>query len=287
MACTHDPKARAMCDAADKYSKPSSEWDERMTTLSKSRFCPLPDTDPNMICQVEKWYFAVTSQHDRAMNGLDSFEGFQLNRFKFKRKELFKESFDNYIRCGNNCTNLDWHKGPFSRDMTFAGIFHIPTCKSDNLRLMDFTQFWGWKAHPGKSWNGYQTGEWTTWNFPAVCGDHHASETQGFLEAMNAGIHSDVYAHHYYYRSTDQLWKDRIPRVSGSIPFCIIELMLTLPHSNLRQWASSLMITSLPCVGQAYICLADYSLARVIAEYHDLLNKVFITDVRTSPRQLP
>jgi hypothetical protein len=228
MTCTHDENARGMCEASEKYSQSSNEVEADMVTLSRSRFCPRPDTDPDLICQVEKWYFAVTDQHARAMNGLDAFEGFQSDRFKFRRKELFQESYDNYERCWNNCTNLDWHKGPFSRDMDFAGIFHMPTCKSDKLYLADFTQFWGWKAHPGKSWNGYYSGEWTQWNFPAVCGDHHASETKGFLEAMNAGIHSDVYAHHYYYRSTDQLWKDRIPRVSDSRYCTKLELILFL-----------------------------------------------------------
>lgn len=216
MTCTHDQNAQSMCDSAQKYSKPSTEWDDNMRTLSKSRFCPRPNTEPDLICQTEKWYFAVNNQHSRALNGLDNFESFQGDRFKFRRNELFQESYDNYQRCGNNCTNVDWHKGPFSRDMAFTGIFHIPTCQSDKLHLTDFTQYWGWKAHPGKSWYGYYNGEWTGWNFPAVCGDHHADETKGFLEAMNAGVFSDVYAHHYSMRSTDQLWKDRIPRVSHS-----------------------------------------------------------------------
>src|ERR1700733_9041539 len=147
LVCTHDPKARSMCDAAQKYSQPSNEWDENMSTLSKSRFCPRSDSDPELVCQAEKWYFAVNNQHSRAMNGLDAFETFQADRFKFRKKELFQEAYDNYARCGNNCTNMDWHKGPFSRDMTFTGTFHLPTCQNDNLYLADFTQFWGWKAH--------------------------------------------------------------------------------------------------------------------------------------------
>lgn len=229
LRCTHDPKARSMCDAAEKYSKSSNEWDESISIISKSRFCPRPDSDPDLICQVEKWYFSVNEQHTRAMNGLDAFETFQADRFKFRRKELLQEAYDHYAQCGNNCTNLDWNKGPFSRDVSFTGAFHLPTCQNDHLSVPDFTRFWAWKAHTGKSWNGYENGEWTQWDFPSICGDHHASETKGFLEAMNAGEHSDVYAHHHPIRATDQLWRDRIPRVSDldTHPlFCVILIIL-------------------------------------------------------------
>jgi hypothetical protein len=284
MACTHDQKAQSMCDSAEKYSKPSSEWDDNMRTLSKSRFCPRPDTEPDLICQAEKWYFAVNNQHNRALNGLDAFESFQGDRFKFRGKELFRESYDNYLRCGNNCTNLDWHKGPFSRDMAFAGIFHIPTCQSDKLHLEDFTQYWGWKAHPGKSWNGYRHGEWTGWNFPAVCGDHHAGETKSFLEAMNAGVFSDVYAHHYSMRSTDQLWRDRIPRVSNST-LQEPETYL-LFDSNLRRSTSPPITTSWPCAGRVYTCPGGSSWASPTARFPALRSRVSITAARTSRMRL-
>lgn len=280
VTCTHDPKARSMCDAAEKYSKSSSEWDEKMTILSKSRFCPRPESDPDLVCQVEKWYFSVNQQHSRAMNGLSMIESFQGDSFKLRRNELFQEAYDNYVRCGNACTNFDWHKGPFSRDMTFTGSFHLPICQNDQLNLVDFTRYWGWNAHPGMSWYGYGNGEWSSWNFPAVCGDHHASETRGFLEAMNAGMRSDVYSHHYFYRATDQLWRDRIPRVSSHHFLLHCDAYL-LRDSNSKHLASHLTTTSWLCVRRGFICQAANLSAKQTARSNDLLSRVRITDVTT------
>lgn len=209
--CLHEPMAPAMCEAARKYSTPSDQWDKDMVTISLSRFCPRPDTDPTLICQAEHWYFANQDQHVVPMNSLQSFGSFQRDRFKFTIDEMFREAYDEYEKCGNDCQKVDWTKGPFSRDMSWAGKFSLPICKSDQTHIVDITKTKGWRARDGsfKHWFGWLDGEWTQNTFPSTCGDFRSNETASFLEAMNSGPKSDAYNN----PEMEMLWQDRIPRV--------------------------------------------------------------------------
>jgi hypothetical protein len=207
--CTHDPRAMSMCEAAQKFSSAQK--------ISQSRFCPRPDTEPTLICQAEHWYMAKTDAHAKLMSGLDSFENFQRDRFKFTLPEFFQEAYNEWTRCGNQCDEITWKLGPFERDMNWAGTFHLPICKSDQTHIADFTHDYEWWVRDGnpKHWPGWYRGEFTKFSFPSSCGDWKSNDTMEFLEAMNAGEWKNDTSP-FYHPIAEMLWRDRIPRVSDS-----------------------------------------------------------------------
>lgn len=188
MKCTHQSDAPKLC--RDAKSNPRK--------IGHSRFCPEPEADPYLICQLGKWYFSVLQQHEREMIGIDNFEKFHFNKFKFKLPELLQEAWESYKRCGNKCQRTQWQNLPFSADLAPGG-FSLPTCVSDYITLDDFFK------HEGKPNNLH------SWGFPSVCGNFRSNETRGFMDALNAGFETKVYKN----REPKLLWVDRIPRVSS------------------------------------------------------------------------
>ncbi|KAH7395873.1 hypothetical protein BKA64DRAFT_71854 [Cadophora sp. MPI-SDFR-AT-0126] len=133
-----------------------------------SVFCPHADTDPQFMCDSRRWYFSDLHQHDIPMVAAKKFETFAGNRFNFTRQQFLMESFRNYeLYAHTNPTDYGgWGYGNSSS----TGIgFNLPVCVSAKPRFFER--------------KGY----------PSICGDWHASETESFIEAMNAGVNSSIY----------------------------------------------------------------------------------------------
>lgn len=188
MKCTHHPQGAKLCRDAKSNDK----------KIGLSRFCPEPETDPNLICQLGKWHFRVQQQHEIEMIGIKDFSTFLENKYNFTLAEFQKEAWDNYKTCGNNCKETNWE------DLAFGGRISskwtIPTCVNDGVHLNDFFT------------NQGAPNNVLAWGFPSICGDFHSNETQYFMDALHIGLESKVYQG----RDTSELWEDRIPRVSLS-----------------------------------------------------------------------
>lgn len=189
MKCTHHKDATKMCKAADAARQRGTKG----YAVDRSRFCPHPETDPAYICQVEGWYFADDHQHERPMSGLDALETFWNNEFKFTIEEFMGEAHANYEACRNNCPQTNLDSLAFDGNYAEARGFTLPVCQNDHNTLSDFLKK-GPKRH----------------HFPAICGDFRSNETEGFMNAVNMGPDSQVAKT----PSIEQLWRDRIPRVS-------------------------------------------------------------------------
>jgi hypothetical protein len=164
--------------------------------IGLSRYCPEPETSPNLICQLGKWAFSVHQQHEIEMVGISSFERFNNNKYNFTLSEFQEEIWKSYKRCGNNCSDTDWGSLPFGTSI--VSEWKLPTCVNDGIQINDFFIDQG------------AVNNQNAWGFPSICGDYHANETEGFMNAMHIGINSTVYKG----RETAILWSDRIPRVS-------------------------------------------------------------------------
>ena len=185
MKCTHHPQATKICrDAQGNKSK-----------IGLSRFCPEPMNDPNLVCQLGKWYFSVHQQHEIEMTGLKSFKSLLNDQYNFTLEEFEQEAWDSYKMCGNDCRDTDWESLPFGGSITSK--WKLPTCVNDGVHLNDFL------IHQGQLNNVH------AWGFPSICGNFHSDETQDFMDAMHIGIGSEVYKG----RDPSELWEDRIPRV--------------------------------------------------------------------------
>ena len=190
MKCTHDKNAPKMCEKASKARGQGLKGNY----VDRSRFCPHPETDPTYICEVGGWYFADDHQHQRKMCGLDDLETFWGNEFNFTLDQFLEEVHTNYETCGNNCTEVRLEQLVFDGDYGAARGFAIPVCRNDYVHLSNFE-----KKGP------------TRWHFPSICGDWRSNETEGFMKAANMGPDSQA----AQTRSIQQLWRDRIPRVSS------------------------------------------------------------------------
>ena len=189
MKCTHDDTAPKMCEDAEA----ARQLGVKGHGVDRSRFCPHPDADPTYICQVNGWYFADDHQHEKLMSGLDTLETFWENEFKFTLDEFMEEVYANWETCGNNCTQTNLAKLTFSGDYEGVRGFTLPVCRNDHNQVSDFL-----KRGPKR------------YHFPSICGDFRSNETEGFMKAVNMGLDSQAVKT----RSIEQLWRDRIPRVS-------------------------------------------------------------------------
>jgi hypothetical protein len=188
MKCMHHPQATKICRDAKSNDK----------KIGLSRFCPEANNDPNLVCQLGKWYFSIMQQHEIEMVGIKDFSTFLDNKYNFTLMEFQKEAWDSYKTCGNNCSDTDWETLPFGGSV--SSKWKLPTCVNDGIHLNNFF------IHQGKVNNQH------AWAFPSICGDFRSNETQGFMEALHIGIDSKPYKG----RDTSELWEDRIPRVSSS-----------------------------------------------------------------------
>lgn len=190
MKCTHHKDAGEMCEKATQARERGSKGYD----VDRSRFCPRPESDPTYVCELGAWYFADAHQHQRQMSALNTLETFWGNEFNFKLEDFMAEVHENYKRCRNNCTQMSLDRPAFDPEQTAARGFTIPVCVSDHVHLDDFL-----KKGPRR------------WHFPSVCGDFTSNETEVFLKAVNMGPDSQAAKT----QSIQQLWRDRIPRVSS------------------------------------------------------------------------
>lgn len=196
MKCTHveDPKK------LKEYCEPERPH------LVLARICPRPDTDPSLVCQVNKWYLAQHGQHEETLDGIDKFPSFARGKYQTGVHDLLMQSYDHYERYGNRNVNYGG-EGAFPGEGMQGIGFHLPTCVSEYVHLSDWSY-----SNPYKN---------TPWNFPSVCGDHHANETEDFMQAIN--INDDTY------KAAAQLFKDRIPRVSWQLSLRYMTFLLIVP----------------------------------------------------------
>lgn len=199
MKCTRHKDAKRMCDIASHARALGIKGYD----VDRSRFCPHPESDPAYICELGSWYFADRDQHQRAMSAINTLETFWGNEFNFKLEDFMKEVHENYERCGNNCAQMNLDRLAFDPEHTAAEGFSLPVCVSDHVNLDDFL-----KKGPRR------------WHFPSVCGDFTSNETEAFLLAANMGPSSQVAKT----KSVQELWRDRIPRVS----FFVIHICVTV-----------------------------------------------------------
>jgi hypothetical protein len=179
MKCAHRD------DAAEKCGK-VGQWYQNI-------FCPRPDTDPTLVCQVSRWYFSDTAPHETNFVAINSLENFgHLHGLNFKLKDLLMEAYDNYAIYGNSWTAQDW--GVISFDTTNRPKgFHLPVCVHEGQSFKPFVFQRPWEHN---------------WDFPAVCGDHSANETADFMKAITLSPGS------VKFKDRDHTFLDRIPRVS-------------------------------------------------------------------------
>lgn len=154
------------------YKDDAAKHCEKAKTATKGQdlsvFCPHADTDPQFMCDSRRWYFSDLHQHDIPMVAAKRFETFAGNRFNFTRQKFLMESFRNFELYDHaNPTDYGgWGYG----NSTSKGIgFNLPVCVSAKPRFFER--------------KGY----------PSICGDWHASETESFINAMNAGVNSTIY----------------------------------------------------------------------------------------------
>ncbi|KAH7360272.1 hypothetical protein BKA65DRAFT_181486 [Rhexocercosporidium sp. MPI-PUGE-AT-0058] len=133
-----------------------------------SVFCPHADTDPQFMCDSRRWYFSDLHQHDIPMVAAKKFETFAGNRFNFTHQKFLMESFRNYERHTHN-NPTDYGAWGYGNATSKSIGFNLPVCVSDKPRFFEK--------------KGY----------PSICGDWHASETESFIGAMNAGVNSTIY----------------------------------------------------------------------------------------------
>jgi hypothetical protein len=203
MKCAHRDDGYKMCAKAEhakKYGELKLSYEGKYH-YQKSFWCPKPEEDPNLVCQVLKWYFAINRQHEMEFIAWDKLQNFAGGRYNLTWPVLFQESWENYERFRNNFTvPLD---DLFFANGGFGSGFFLPTCVNEHVQFADY--------------NTMLTVHHTRWNFPGMCGDYRANETAAFMELMGAGPESDVHTR----SEPKEFWRDRIPRVR---PF---------PHSSL------------------------------------------------------
>ena len=193
MKCARNPDALSMCRATrDGLDK---NW-----ILWASRICPRPQTDPDLICQVGKWYLDKGHPQEVAMDGIDNFDTFMGGEFNLDLEELLLESYNYYEQHGVS---------GYSPDKLELGVgnaiglrFHLPTCQSERMAITNFK----YRSHSEKKRFDFGA----KWQFPASCGDYRSNETAIFQSQIGFDPESGVF------KSTDigKTYKDMIPRVS-------------------------------------------------------------------------
>lgn len=117
--------------------------------------------------------------HERAMNGIDKIESFQFNRYNFTLSSFFLEVYSAYEKCGNNCPTANWAIYTVDENQIANVGFRLPVCVNDHLWITDFTK---------SRWH-----DWRRWQFPAVCGNWRANETEGFMRFLDMGVESEAW----------------------------------------------------------------------------------------------
>lgn len=164
LACMHVKDAQEQCKM-----DPAEQKSEHLRKYRKTQICPKPD-DPELICQAARWHHTTDFQsHVQPMPGIDKIEHFKENDFHFRVKKLLQEAYDFYEIHRNNFTQAM----SLVYDPDDSPVFHLPTCKGDDLRLHDLNPVhtFGKKSHL---------------EFPFKCGDYKGNESAGFMNAMNA-----------------------------------------------------------------------------------------------------
>ncbi|KAK0101373.1 hypothetical protein ONS95_006548 [Cadophora gregata] len=156
--CGYKDDAAAHCEKAKDATKGQD----------LSVFCPHADTDPQFMCDSRRWYFSDLHQHDIPMVAAKKFETFAGNRFNFTRQKFLMESFRNY-ELYTHAKPTDYGGWGYGNSTSKGIGFNLPVCVSAKPRFFER--------------KGY----------PSICGDWHASETESFIGAMNAGVNSTIY----------------------------------------------------------------------------------------------
>ncbi|POS87765.1 hypothetical protein EPUL_003899, partial [Erysiphe pulchra] len=219
MKCTHKPWAQKKCEQMAR-AKPTDE-------AALGYFCPRPDSDPTLICQVGRWSLSHVFSHEMPWPALLKIENFAGNRFELTRLELLKSAYDHYVVSGNDLS-VDWESwflGPLS---SLSGLT-MPVCQHDDLAMKDNTVHG--PGHKGKGKNSLAV--------PNVCGIN-GSETEkfftevGFLEGSDAWNSQTKYEHRAG-GGTNELYNDRLIRANQDMfknnPFM---RYTTMCHQHIR-----------------------------------------------------
>ncbi|SZF01486.1 unnamed protein product [Blumeria hordei] len=164
MKCSHKSWAAEKCYKMA-HAKATDE-------ASLSYFCPRPDTDPGLICQVGRWAFSADNSHETPWPALLKLENFLHDRFQLTRLDVLNDVYDHYELQGNDL-QVDWNSW-FLGSLSSMGSFSMPVCKNDRLEIKDNTVHGpGRKPLFGKN----------SWAVPNVCGVD-GKETEKFFEEM-------------------------------------------------------------------------------------------------------
>ncbi len=165
MKCSHDK------DTAKKCGRPGIYYD--------AYICPRPETDPDLVCQVARWYFGKYP-HNTEMVALKKITAFgHFHGFQFERKEMLQEMFDNYEKYGNKPYQPAWGLDSLHSPEPPRG-FHLPVCMHEGLSFKDFSFRQPWEHN---------------WDFPAICGNHAANETAEIMKQMGLEPGSKKHRH--------------------------------------------------------------------------------------------
>ena len=199
MKCTRRKDATKMC----------AEGLEAKSGWKKSYFCPRPDSEPEVICQVARWYWEMYHSHEVPLPGRDSFE--TISRLNMSYYPMLKEAYDKYKEEGNVFhSQMANEEGQTLGD----GLFHMAICENNLLEIKNFGFDRKKPVLPHEQ-------HYRQWAFPAFCGDFRGNETRSFMSAIGAGIGSNPYQNldFGHEKLSGQLWRDRIPRVCFSACF--------------------------------------------------------------------
>lgn len=197
MKCSHKVWAAEKCDKMA-HAKPTDE-------AALAYFCPRPDTDPGLICQVGKWAFSAEYSHETPWPALLKIESFAQNQFELTRLDILNSVYDHYELHGNNL-EVDWNSW-FLGSLSSLNSFTMPVCVYDGLAMKDNV------VHgPGRKFKGSNS-----WAVPNVCGVN-GSETERFFTELGFLEDSVPWRSKSKYErwaggGTNEFYNDRLVRV--------------------------------------------------------------------------
>ncbi|KAI0998439.1 hypothetical protein K3495_g9755 [Podosphaera aphanis] len=127
MKCTHKSWATEKCDRMA-HAKATDK-------AALAYFCPRPETEPGLICQVGRWAFSADFSHETPWPALLKLEKFAENQFKLTRLDVLNAAYDYYELHGNDL-QVDWNSW-FLGSLSSLTSFTMPVCKHDDLAMRD------------------------------------------------------------------------------------------------------------------------------------------------------
>ncbi|RKF77106.1 hypothetical protein GcM1_222054 [Golovinomyces cichoracearum] len=207
MKCTLKSWATEKCDRMA-HAKPNDE-------AALAYFCPRPEIDPGLICQVGRWAFSAEYSHETPWPALLKIENFFENRFELTRSDVLNAAYDHYQLHGNDL-QVDWNTW-FLGSLSSLNSLTMPVCMHDGLAMND--NIVHGPGHKGKGRN--------SWAVPNACG-LNGTETErfffelGFLEGTAPWNSRNKYER-WAGGGTNEFYHDRLVRANrdmfGTNPF--------------------------------------------------------------------